>query len=60
MAKVIGIDLGTANTLICMRGKGIILSCPSVVSVNSDTREVVALGREASRMLGKAPSFGTG
>lgn len=56
MAKVIGIDLGTANTLICMRGKGIILSCPSVVSVNSDTREVVALGREASRMLGKAPS----
>ncbi len=56
MAKVIGIDLGTANTLICMRGKEeIILNRPSVVAVSRVDREVVALGFRAKRMLGKAP-----
>ena len=55
MAKVIGVDLGTANTLICMKGKGIVLRSPSVVAISKSTREVVALGKEARRMMGKTP-----
>ena len=55
MAKVIGVDLGTANTLICMKGKGIILRSPSVVAINKSTRDIVALGKEARKMLGKTP-----
>ena len=55
MGKKIGIDLGTANTLMCMKGKGIVLRCPSVVAVSRSTREVVALGAKARSMLGKTP-----
>ena len=55
MAKIIGVDLGTANTLLCMKGKGIILSSPSVVAISRSTREIVALGKEARKMLGKTP-----
>ncbi|MBQ8345140.1 MAG: rod shape-determining protein [Clostridia bacterium] len=55
MAKLIGVDLGTANTLICTKGKGIILRTPSVVAINKNSREIVALGPEARRMLGKTP-----
>ena len=55
MPKVLGVDLGTANTFIYSKGKGIILRTPSVVSVDSETREVVAVGRSAKRMLGKTP-----
>lgn len=51
----IGIDLGTANTLVYVRDKGIVLREPSVVAVNNDTREVVAVGSEAKRMLGRTP-----
>lgn len=51
----IGIDLGTANTLIYVRGKGIVLSEPSVVAVDSTTKEVLAVGHEAKAMLGKTP-----
>ncbi len=54
MAKVYGIDLGTANTLICHNGE-IILRAPSVVAVNDD-REIVALGPSAKNMLGKTPA----
>ncbi len=54
MAKVFGIDLGTANTLICHKGE-IILRAPSVVAVNDD-REIVALGPNAKNMLGKTPA----
>ena len=55
MAKIIGVDLGTANTLLCMKGKGIILRSPSVVAISRSTREIVALGKEARKMLGKTP-----
>lgn len=51
----IGIDLGTANTLIYVRGKGIVLAEPSVVAVDSSTNEVLAVGRKAKAMLGKTP-----
>jgi rod shape-determining protein MreB and related proteins len=52
----IGIDLGTANTLVHVKGKGIVLSEPSVVAVKTETREVLAVGEEAKRMLGRTPS----
>lgn len=55
MAKTYGIDLGTANTLICHRGQ-IILRAPSVVAVSDSDREIVALGMEAKDMLGKTPA----
>ncbi len=55
MGKKIGIDLGTANTLIYMEGKGIILRAPSVVAVEKQTGKVVAVGLEAKRMIGKTP-----
>src|SRR3989344_3266581 len=51
----IGIDLGTANTLVYVRGKGIILNEPSVVAVNQKTNQVVAVGQEAKNMLGRTP-----
>lgn len=51
----VGIDLGTANTLVYVRDKGIVLREPSVVAVNNETREVVAVGDEAKRMLGRTP-----
>ncbi len=51
----IGIDLGTANTLVYVRDKGIVLSEPSVVAINNETREVVAVGIEAKKMLGRTP-----
>ncbi len=51
----IGIDLGTCNTLIYVRGKGIVISEPSVVAVERGTKKVVAVGAEAKRMLWKTP-----
>lgn len=51
----IGIDLGTANTLVFVRGKGIVLAEPSVVAVDSLTNEVLAVGHKAKAMLGKTP-----
>src|ERR1700720_638159 len=51
----IGIDLGTANTLVFVRGKGIVLAEPSVVAVDSTTNEVLAVGQKAKAMLGKTP-----
>ncbi|HEC83191.1 MAG TPA: rod shape-determining protein [Firmicutes bacterium] len=51
----IAIDLGTANTLICVKGKGIVLDEPSVVAVEKSSRKVIAVGREAKEMLGKTP-----
>ncbi|WP_035667375.1 rod-share determining protein MreBH [Halalkalibacter akibai] len=53
---VIGIDLGTANTLVYSKDKGIILNEPSVVAVNVDTNEVLAIGIEAKNMVGKTPA----
>ena len=51
----IGIDLGTANTLVYARDKGVVLREPSVVAINNETREVIAVGDEAKRMLGRTP-----
>lgn len=51
----IGIDLGTANTLVYVRGRGIVLSEPSVVAVDAQTNEVLAVGHKAKAMLGKTP-----
>jgi rod shape-determining protein MreB len=51
----IGIDLGTANTLVYVRGKGIVLAEPSVVAVDASSNEVLAVGHKAKAMLGKTP-----
>lgn len=55
MSKDMGIDLGTANTLIYVRGKGILLREPSVVAINCDTKKVLAVGLEAKQMIGRTP-----
>ena len=55
LQKGLGIDLGTANTLVFVKGEGIIANEPSVVALNTDTREVVAVGDEAKRMIGRTP-----
>ncbi len=52
----IGIDLGTANTLVYLAGKGIVINEPSVVALNTKTNKVVAVGSVAKEMLGKTPS----
>lgn len=52
----VGIDLGTANVLVYIKGKGIVLDEPSVVAINRDTNEIVAVGEEARQMLGRTPS----
>ena len=54
-SKDIGIDLGTANTLVFVKGKGIVLREPSVVAVNSNTKRPLAVGREAKLMIGRTP-----
>lgn len=51
----LGIDLGTANTLVFVRGKGVVLAEPSVVAVDSITNDVLAVGHKAKAMLGKTP-----
>ncbi len=56
MAKQLGIDLGTANTLIYLKGKGIILRAPSVVALENQSRSVIAVGSAAKKMLGKNPN----
>lgn len=55
ISKDMGIDLGTANTLIYVKGKGILLREPSVVAINSDTKKVLAVGLEAKHMIGRTP-----
>jgi rod shape-determining protein MreB len=55
-SRDIGIDLGTANTLVYVRGRGVIINEPSVVAMNSKTNEVLAIGHEAQRMVGKTPA----
>ena len=55
-SKGIGIDLGTANTLVHVRGRGILLNEPSVIALDADTNTVLAVGEEAKQMLGRTPS----
>lgn len=52
-SKDIGIDLGTANTLVSLRGKGIVLKEPSVVAIDTQTNRILATGHEAKEMLRK-------
>ncbi len=52
----VGIDLGTANTLVWVRNKGIVIREPSVVAMHKKTKKVIAIGTEAKRMVGKTPS----
>lgn len=55
-SRDIGIDLGTANTLVLIRGKGIILNEPSVVAIHTKSKKVLAIGAEAKRMVGRTPA----
>jgi rod shape-determining protein MreB len=53
--KELGIDLGTANTLIYVKGRGIVINEPSIVAINTRTEQILAVGNEARNMLGKTP-----
>lgn len=55
LSKDIGIDLGTANVLIHVKGRGVVLDEPSVVTIESETKKVLAVGEEARRMVGRTP-----
>lgn len=51
----IGVDLGTANVLVYIKGKGVVLREPSVVAIDRDSNKVLAIGEEARKMLGRTP-----
>ena len=55
MTKDMGIDLGTANTLVYIKGQGIVVREPSVVAIRDDSKDVLAVGEEAKRMIGRTP-----
>jgi len=55
MANEIGIDLGTANTIIYLRGKGIVVNEPTVVAVSRTSGKILSIGKEAGEMLGRTP-----
>ncbi|MBQ3434981.1 MAG: rod shape-determining protein, partial [Selenomonadaceae bacterium] len=55
MSMSVGIDLGTANILVYVKGKGIVLREPSVVAVDKDTDKILAIGQEARDMIGRTP-----
>jgi len=54
-SKDVSIDLGTANTLVYVRGKGIVINEPSVVAINTKTKQILAIGNEAKKMVGRTP-----
>jgi rod shape-determining protein MreB len=56
IGRDIGVDLGTANTLVYVRGRGIVLNEPSVVAINTNTGGVLAVGSEAKKMIGRTPA----
>lgn len=55
LSKDIGIDLGTANVLIFIKGQGIVLNEPSIVAIDTETKKVIAVGKDANDMLGRTP-----
>ena len=55
LGRDMAVDLGTANTLVYVRGRGVVLNEPSVVAVNTQTNQVLAVGMEAKRMIGRTP-----
>ena len=54
-ANAIGVDLGTANTLIYVKGEGVVVNEPSLVAVNRDGTRILAIGRKAQEMIGRTP-----
>jgi len=56
LSKDVGIDLGTATTLVYVRGRGIVINEPSVVAVNQKTGQILSIGEEAKKMVGRTPS----
>ena len=56
LSQDIGIDLGTANTLVYIRGQGIVINEPSVVAINQRTKQILAIGDEARKMVGRTPA----
>lgn len=52
----VGIDLGTANTLVYVKGRGVVINEPSVVAVNQKTKQILAIGEEAKKMVGRTPA----
>jgi rod shape-determining protein MreB and related proteins len=56
LGRDMAVDLGTANTLVYVRGRGIVLDEPSVVAINTQTKAVLAVGTEAKRMIGRTPN----
>jgi rod shape-determining protein MreB and related proteins len=56
VGRDMAVDLGTANTLVYVRGKGVLLDEPSVVAMNAGTGEILAVGHEAKRMIGLCPT----
>ena len=57
LARDLAIDLGTANTLVYSRGRGIVLNEPTVIALNSRTQDVLAMGQEAWQMIGRTPGY---
>ena len=55
LGRDMAVDLGTANTLVYVRGRGIVLNEPSVVALNTNNGQIVAVGVEANRMIGRTP-----
>jgi len=55
LGRDMAVDLGTANTLVYVRNKGIVLDEPSVVALNTRTEKIVAVGAEAKQMIGRTP-----
>src|SRR5438045_9433710 len=56
LGRDMAVDLGTANTLVYVRGRGVVLNEPSVVAINTLTGAILAVGSEAKRMIGRTPS----
>ena len=56
LGKDIAIDLGTANTLVYVKGEGIVIREPSVVAINQKTNQILAIGKEAKKMVGRTPA----
>ena len=56
-SKDVGIDLGTANTLVYVRNKGIVINEPSIVAVNQKTGRILAIGEDAKKMIGRTPGY---
>ena len=55
LGRKLGIDLGTANSVVFLQGEGVVLTEPTVVAIDLDTFTVVAVGKDAKKMIGKTP-----